>query len=337
MEQRNKEVDCTCQAEPALIKWRLFERLVKLEKWTFLKQCKINRVWPMSIYRLCLPIESKCLARSVKDRCLTTAIVNARRDLFRFKCKNKDSLQRWEVEKDVAMTKAYNGFRSKIRNAYVKKLKWIFKHQVIRRRNGAKLKNLKVLGNIIVSQFIKGVYSFGPNKIAAEPWDWKKLVTHLEPILKDCEPLEAERIRWTMANNAAKDKKIMEKEAEFYRKVKRAARWMQSTDITCARDNKSKAVVLMMKHLYYEFIGEYIKTSKMVELEDDPTDRIAQKLDKVLRSSNCPSFLKNLKVLSPKPLRMFAFVKTHKSPIAIRPVVERRDVPTYRVEKALAK
>lgn len=34
---------------------------------------------------------------------------------------------------------------------------------------------------------------------------------------------------------------------------------------------------------------------------------------------------------------MFAFIKTHKTPIGIRPVVERTDAPTFLVEKALAK
>lgn len=172
--------------------------------------------------------------------------------------------------------------------------------------------SIKIIGDINLPQFVKDIYSYGSNKISVEPWDWKKMATQLEPILKDCDDIEAERIRWLMATNAAKDKKKLKEESTFYRKVKRAARWLRKNDITCARDDKSEAIVILKKELYFNYIDEYIQTIGIVKMKEDPTERIVQKLDRILRSKKCPKFIKKTKVLSPKPLGCLLLLKLTK-------------------------
>lgn len=74
----------------------------------------------------------------------------------------------------------------------------------------------------------------------------------------------------------------------------------------------------------------------MEQLNQDPTEKLATKVEKLIKHPHFPSSWKVRKQDTPARPRLFAYLKTHKNPMQARPIVEKRLAPTYYLEKSIA-
>lgn len=103
---------------------------------------------------------------------------------------------------------------------------------------------------------------------------------------------------------------------------------MLKESIICTRDDKSKKIAFICNDLYCGLLSAFIAQSNRVSLMSDPTDRIANKISILLRSESFPKIWKIKKVRCPFAPRLFGYVRAHKSPVSIRPMLI-RNPPHY--------
>lgn len=60
-------------------------------------------------------------------------------------------------------------------------------------------------------------------------------------------------------------------------------------------------------------------------------------INRLLKHPNLPTFINRVKITNPACPRIFTFVKTHKEPPTVRPIVEKRQSLTFNIKKQLAK
>lgn len=192
-----------------------------------------------------------------------------------------------------------------------------------------------ILEDLTIPHFVKELLNIGPNNLIENTADWKTLAIQIEPLLENCDQVLADELRWNIAKSV---KKVKNKDIELQKqKVKRAAKWLNDNDIVCARDDKSKVMVLLKRETYNNFINEFLVESKCIRLDHDPTETVEKAVQKILKSKKHPQFLRGAYCKSPKSPRLFAFIKRQKNPLEARPVVEKRSAPTYEMEKRIAK
>lgn len=65
--------------------------------------------------------------------------------------------------------------------------------------------------------------------------------------------------------------------------------------------------------------------------------KLARRVNNLVNNKNFPEIWKQRRITASVCPRLFGFIKTHKDPISVRPIIEKRKAPTYALEKALAK
>lgn len=118
--------------------------------------------------------------------------------------------------------------------------------------------------------------------------------------------------------------------------IRRMLRWLQDENYILTREDKTKKIVLMTKDCYDEFLFKHIESTGALEINQDPTEKLANKVERLVKDKRFPQIWTVRKQNAPACPRLFALVKTHKTPIDIRPIVEKRLAPTYYLEKAIA-
>ncbi|XP_049832300.1 uncharacterized protein LOC126272991 [Schistocerca gregaria] len=102
--------------------------------------------------------------------------------------------------------------------------------------------------------------------------------------------------------------------------------------------DKSNAIVVMYESEYVRKTIEFFSNNNIVEIKSDPTFKLQNKLKNMMKKSN---FLLNAKdihectVMNPYAPRLRAQPKTHKVNCPIRPIVNSRSSPTYKISKKL--
>lgn len=112
---------------------------------------------------------------------------------------------------------------------------------------------------------------------------------------------------------------------------------MEPNNITVTREDKSKKIVFVKEAIYNQHLEEYINETGAEMLNRDPTQSLDNKWSKIRKRKNLPDFLRTKRIPNPACPNLFAYAKTHKSPVTYRPIVEKCRSPLYNLEKAMAK
>lgn len=224
---------------------------------------------------------------------------------------------------------------------YIGKLKWIFKKQLgqYRERTFELSQVLTIIDDIEIPSFVKDIIKKG---LSYAMWEDKSILEDIpifESLLSKVEQTEEERLRWSFINQKDRVKHTCKnREARYERSlIRKTFQRMRENQYIITKEDKMKKMVLMMKQKYESFLLDYINEIKPEQLSLDPTDNIARKINNIVKNKNFPQFWKVQKSEAPVALRLFAYIKSHKTPVEARPIVEKRNAPTYQLERAIAK
>lgn len=88
---------------------------------------------------------------------------------------------------------------------------------------------------------------------------------------------------------------------------------------------------------YNNMLSDYVTTSDAVLIPDDPTLKLQNRLATLLRKKDFPSCWYCKPLPNPACPPLYAFIKTHKNPISICPMVDKTLSPLTPLERKLAK
>lgn len=111
---------------------------------------------------------------------------------------------------------------------------------------------------------------------------------------------------------------------------------MVNESVVCTRDDKSKKIIFVPEDMYTDLLSDFIAQSNLLLLDYDPTDKITGKVASLLKSDTFPDVWKVKNVNCPHAPRLFGYIKTHKNPVSIRPMVDKVSSPLYELEKTIA-
>ena len=113
---------------------------------------------------------------------------------------------------------------------------------------------------------------------------------------------------------------------------------LQHNNLTIAKADKSKAIVIIDKTTMGQKIDTFIQENNIIKLNKDPTDayqrQIQQTMQKCkdLMDKNKSKYMLNIK---PTPPKINAYIKTHKDNNPIRLVIDNTQAPSYKIAKFL--
>lgn len=116
--------------------------------------------------------------------------------------------------------------------------------------------------------------------------------------------------------------------AEDRQLIDRTIWWLKEYDLIITRKDKTKKMVLMYTAQYDSFLQDYISKTNPRLLTTDLTIKIA-KVERIVKNKMFPEIWRMEKITAPVCPRLFGYMKTHKFPLAMRPIVEKRTAPTY--------
>jgi len=112
----------------------------------------------------------------------------------------------------------------------------------------------------------------------------------------------------------------------------------QHNNITIARADKSKAIVLINKNNLQEKVYEFLQENNIKKINKDPTDKYQKQIQLVLQKfkntieKRAHKFLMNIK---PKAPQLNTYIKTHKDNAPIRPVINHTQRTLSQVSQTL--
>ncbi|XP_067121775.1 uncharacterized protein [Centruroides vittatus] len=332
-------------ATPAKSYRRIVLKLCKTRaKYEFLSQCRINKAFPMSIYRIRLPMGCESLLPKLKILCLNKAIRSTRRKAYGLLHKLID-VENDLYARDPEMLKDINertiglahSYESNLKRVYIKKLKWLFKCQNIKpaRKDTS---HITAWDNIVPPTCILSALKFGPLFAPGPSPSPENLIPDIEFIIKGMNSTEQDYIRWKTRFRVAHERRVNFNTRQFLATISKARQWLQSNNVVLMKADKSKGIVLTKRDTYNKKILEYIENT---DCQLAPCNYLESSQRRVKRFTATPlARLLNMQkatVLAPKAPRIFAFGKTHKPGCQIRPVIEKCNSPTFRIEKQLVR
>lgn len=171
---------------------------------------------------------------------------------------------------------------------------------------------------------------------------------NLKQTIVDCEraiafihPAERNHTRHLLLEKLNKVKnnplKVNQYEAKTIKNLKKK---LKDNDILTLKADKGNAVVLMYKADYIEKTVDFLKTNNINEIKKDPTTKYQnniksaiKKIDLIMNNSD------KLKIINmnPKAPNLRALPKIHKDNVPIRPIVNFRSAPGYKLSSFLQK
>ena len=120
--------------------------------------------------------------------------------------------------------------------------------------------------------------------------------------------------------------------------IKQIKKSLQDNNLTIARADKSKAMVIIDKTDMEQKINNFISENNIMELKKDPattyhkrTQQLVKKCTNIIERSKS-TYMLNIKPEAPK---LNAYIKTHKSNEPIRLVIDNTLAPAYKLAKYL--
>ena len=145
--------------------------------------------------------------------------------------------------------------------------------------------------------------------------------------------MAAKKIRQIKESNR---QNTMHKRYEY--NINQIKKILQNNNLTIAKANKSKAIVIIDNTTMEQKINTFIQENNITKLNKDPTDvyqkQIQQTMQKCkdLIDKNKSKYMLNIKPTAPK---INAYIKTHKDNNPIRPVIDNTQAPSYKTAKFL--
>ncbi|XP_067139892.1 uncharacterized protein [Centruroides vittatus] len=320
---------------------KLAVKIVKIDsRLKFLKECRVRRVYPMSIFRIKLPDECMSMRERVRKLCLNSSIKRVKNMKYRT-IKEIVELEENIFEKNPDMLASINlrvvGLTDRItislRKKYRNKLLWITKKQPSKTTSTLKPTPYILWDQIQLPQCVERILEKGPNYVPDSNKNWRGVVAEIERgIVGMCE-VDKDYYRWKTVFKTEKCCRRQGKELC----INQAKKWLNANDIVVTRADKSKHLVLMKKQRYNEALDEYIRKTECEEVDRTVVERIDRKLRRLEKSpiASLFPFLKGAHITCPGVPRLFGFAKIHKSGKEVRPVVEKCKGPTYILEKRM--
>jgi hypothetical protein len=115
---------------------------------------------------------------------------------------------------------------------------------------------------------------------------------------------------------------------------------LQQNNLTIAKADKSKALVIIDKTALTHKVHTFIHENGMIQLNKDPTEKYQKQIHVAIQNSedlidkDRRKYLLNIKPMAPK---LNANIKTHKENEPIRPVIDNTEAPAYKTAKFIGK
>ena len=113
---------------------------------------------------------------------------------------------------------------------------------------------------------------------------------------------------------------------------------LQHNNLTIAKADKSKAIVIIDKTTMGQKIDTFIQENNIIKLNKDPTDAYQRQIQQAMQKckdlidKNKSKYMLNIKPTAPK---INAYIKTHKDNNPIRPVIDNTQARSYKIAKFL--
>jgi len=128
---------------------------------------------------------------------------------------------------------------------------------------------------------------------------------------------------------------IMQKRHQY--NVNQIKQILQQNNLTIAKADKSKALVINDKTALTHKVHTFIHENDMVQLNKDPTETYQKQIQLAIQNSeeliekDRPKYLLNIKPTAP---RLNAYIQTHKENEPIRPVIDNTQAPAYKPQSS---
>jgi hypothetical protein len=189
------------------------------------------------------------------------------------------------------------------------------------------------------------ILSYGPNFAIEQTPDRiiNELIIDTENAIRNLEPkqqgtyrhLAAKQIKYIMNNNRSNT--AHKRNQYIINKIKTL---MQQNNLAMVKADKSKAIVLIDKNSLEEKLKIFMQENKITHLTKDPTERYHKHIQQTIKQCNtlidkhAQKYLNNIK---PRAPGLNMCLKTHKEGIPIRPIVNNKQAPSYKIAKFLNK
>jgi hypothetical protein len=113
---------------------------------------------------------------------------------------------------------------------------------------------------------------------------------------------------------------------------------LQHNNLTIAKADKSKAIVVIDKTTLEQKIDTFIQENNIMKLNKDPTDSYHRQIQQTMQKcknlidKSKQKYMLNIKATAPK---INAYIRTHKDNNPIRPVIDNTQAPSYKIPKFL--
>ncbi|XP_067123354.1 uncharacterized protein [Centruroides vittatus] len=310
-------------------------------KLNFLLECKNNNVYPMSIFRIRLPLGCESLIPKLRLLCLRKAIRASRKNVY--SCLNKVI----EAEDDLfehnrAFLQLENQkvavfqeiLARKLARKYKKKLEWIMSKQKPNRRK-APPTPLVCWDGIVPPACLIEAMAHGPMYTPGSSRPMLETVMpDIERMVRGLDEVYKEHYRWRAAmkiNHSRRNEKV-----NLWWQIRRTKKWLAEERIILLRADKNRALVLLKEETYKTMMMQYIADTECEQVTDNYVNKLQAR---VVRFTSTPlakaQGLDRAVVASPDTPRLFAFAKTHKPTPALRPILDKARAPTRILENKL--
>jgi len=120
--------------------------------------------------------------------------------------------------------------------------------------------------------------------------------------------------------------------------IKQIKKILQHNNLTIAKADKSKAIVIIDKTNLEQKVNTFIQENNIIEVKKDPTETYQKQIQRIIQKSkdiidrNKSKYMLNIKPTAPE---INAYIKTHKDNNPIRPVIDNTQALSYKIAKFL--
>lgn len=172
----------------------------------------------------------------------------------------------------------------------------------------------------------------------------KSLIIECETAISNIEPTAQNLIREQLADNINRAYKNINEKTQNDSKnklkiVKQLNNKLLANNITNVKADKGNSIVLINTNEYIEKTKNFFNDNNITELEKDPTERYQNAIKKSLKETDLifnDNDRKSVINMKPKPPTLKSLIKIHKIDKPIRPIVNFKNAPTYKIAKKLA-
>ncbi|XP_067139197.1 uncharacterized protein [Centruroides vittatus] len=225
----------------------------------------------------------------------------------------------------------------KLKSRYERKLRWIRKSQ--RPADKERMQApLICYDGINPPECIKTILRKGPMFV---PGSYKltpeAVMPGVEDLIRNLSETRKEYFRWKAHFWMRRyNLKKHGKEAEYMNALRKSRKWLRENNIVFLRADKNRALVLMKRNSYTAILQKYIRDTECEEIGKDFVDKTQSRVHRFTRTGLARKLqLDNATVTSPMVPRLFAYAKTHKQGIELRPILDKANAPARMIERKI--